>query len=36
MLEWKPRPAIVLLAAAAIATAVGFGHSWLEYFNHGW
>jgi len=36
MVEWKPRLVSLLLAAAAIASAVGVGHRWLAYLNHGW
>jgi hypothetical protein len=36
MLEWKPRLVSLLLAAAAIAAAVGQSHGWLTAFNHGW
>jgi hypothetical protein len=32
MLEWKPRLASLLLAAAALAIALGSNHGW----NHGW
>lgn len=36
MLEWKPRLVSLVLGAVAIASAVGFNHGWLEFFNHGW
>jgi hypothetical protein len=40
MLEWKPRLAILLVAAAAIAVALGDltaeTHGWLELLTHGW
>jgi Na+(H+)/acetate symporter ActP len=36
MIEWKPRLLSLLVAAGALAVALGLNHGWLLPFNHGW
>ena len=36
MLEWKPRLMSLMIAALAIAAAVGFNHGWHGPLNNGW
>ncbi len=34
MLEWKSHLVVLMVTAAALASAVGMNHGW--FLNHGW